>query len=278
MTIFSRLIRFGKRLARRPRIRRNISMKFGWNIRRNRSIFPFMFRLFTVLAAAISVVPALAAPAGSAFSGIEAVKTQAYGKSAQVVEIRGERGEPQPREWTLLLIDPKARGGVREVTVAGGQITAERAPLRGTTDIAGLAPLDTKALACDSDRVFTAVQSEAKQSGVGFHWIDYTLRTDPQSNAPVWNVKLFDHMGASVGSIRISATRGAVVSPLQTDQDMRARVESTSKESRMGGLANDVGNAANRAAKSTKDSTLRFIGSLEEAITGERTIGPKEEE
>jgi len=253
-------------------------MKFGWNIRRNRSIFMSMSRFLTVFAAAISIVPAFAEPAGPAFSGIEAVKTQPYGKSAQVVEIRGERGEPQPREWTLLLSDPKARGGVREVTVAGGRITAERAPLRGTADMTGLAPLDTKALAFDSDRVFTTVQSEAKQCGAGFHWIDYTLRTDPQSNAPVWNVKLYDHMGASVGSIRISATGGAVVSPLQTDPDLRARAESTSKESRMGGLASDVGTAANRAAKSTKDSTLRFIGSLEEAITGERTIGPKEEE
>lgn len=237
-----------------------------------------MSRFLTVLATAISMGSAFAEPAGPAFSGIDAVKAQPYGKSAQVVEIHGERGEPQPREWTLLLSDPKARGGVREVTVAGGKITAERAPLRGTTDIVGLAPLETKLLAFDSDRVFSTVQSEANQSGVGFHWIDYTLRTDPQSNAPVWNVKLYDHMGASVGSIRISASGGSVVSPLQTDPDLRARAESTSKESRKGGLANDVGTAANRAAKSTKDSTLRFIGSLQEAITGERTIGPKEEE
>jgi len=239
---------------------------------------PVMSRFLTVLATAISMGPAFAAPAGPAFSGIEAVKTQPYGKSAQVVEIHGERGEPQPREWTLLLNDPKARGGVREVTMAGGKITAERAPLRGTIDVAGLAPLETKLLTCDSDRVFSTVQSEAIKNGIGFHWIDYTLRTDPQSNAPVWTVKLYDHMGASVGSIRISASGGSIVSPLQTDPDLRARADSTAKESRKGGLANDVGTAANRAARSTKDSTLRFVGSLQEAITGERTIGPKDGE
>lgn len=239
---------------------------------------PGMSRFPTVFAAAASMIPAFAEPAGPSFSGIEAVRAQPYGKSAQVVEIHGERGDPQPREWTLLLSDPKARGGVREVTVAGGKITAERAPLRGTTDMAGLAPLDTKALAFDSDRVFSVVQKEAEQSGVGFHWIDYTLRTDPQSNAPVWNVKLYDHMGASVGSVRISAKGGVVVSPLQADPDLRARADSTAKESRKGGLVNDVSTAAGRAAKSTKDSTLQFIGSLQEAFTGERTIGPKEEE
>lgn len=241
-------------------------------------MIPDMVRFLVVLAAVSAVAAAAAAPAGPAFAGIEAVKTQPYGNASGIVEIRGERGEPQPREWTLLLSDPKARGGVREVTVVEGKITAERTPLHGMADIAGLAPLDTNHLAYDSDKIFAAVQSETKKSEIGFHWIDYTLRTDPQSHAPVWNVKLYDYMGASVGTIRISAADGSIVSPLQVNPDLRARTDSTSKESPMGGIANDVSTAAGRAAKSTKDSALHFIGSLQEAVTGERTIGPKDEE
>ncbi|MEI6279259.1 MAG: hypothetical protein WCQ16_07755 [Verrucomicrobiae bacterium] len=230
-----------------------------------------MFRFLFFFAAT-----AVASPGGAAFSGLEAVKVQSYGKSAQVMEIRGERGEPQPQEWTLLLSDTKARGGVREVTVADGKITSERTPLRGMTDIAGLTPLDTNRLAFDSDKVFRVVQAAAKKNEIGFHWIAYTLRTDAPSNAPVWNVKLFDHMGASVGTIRISAADGSIVNRLQASP--AARVEPTPAEHALGGILGDVSKAVGTAVKGTKDSTLRLIGTIQEELVGERTIGPKEEE
>ncbi len=218
----------------------------------------------------------MASAGGSAFSGIEAVKEQPYGKSARVMEIRGERGEPQPKEWALLLSDPKARGGVREVAVAEGKITSERTPLRATSDITALTPLDTKGLAFDSDNVFQTVQAEAAKKEIGFHWIDYVLRTDPQTGTPTWHVKLHDYMGAPVATIQISATRGAILSPLQKSPEVHA--EPTPKEKAMGGLLGDVSKAAGRAVKSTKESSLRFIGNIQEELVGERTIGPKEEE
>jgi len=220
---------------------------------------------------------AVAAPAGPAFSGLKAIQSQPYAASAKVVEIRGERGDPQPREWIFLLADPTARGGVREVTVADGKITSERTPLRGMADIAGLAPLDTGILSTDADEVFRTVHKEAQKNEMGFNWIDYTLRTDPESNAPVWSVKLYDHMGAAVGTVRISAKGGTVVSTLQPDPDARARAEATPAK-KPGGLVGDVSRAAGRAAKSTQDSTLHFIGTLQETFVGERTIGPKDEE
>jgi hypothetical protein len=193
-----------------------------------------------------------------------------------VVEIRGERGEPQPREWTFLLSDPKARGGVREVTVAEGRITSERTPLRGLAVMTGLVPLDTKILAFDSDKVFRTVQAEAAKSEIGFHWIDYTLLTDPQSNAPVWNVKLYDYMGASVGTIRISASGGSVVSPLRPSPV--AGAEPAPSESELGGIVGNVTKTVRRVVTSTKDSTLHFIGTVQEELVGERTIGPKEKD
>jgi len=222
----------------------------------------------------MAVGPAVASPAGSAFSGLEVVKGQPYGQSARVMEIRGERGEPQPKEWTFLLSDPQARGGVREVSVVAGSITSERTPLRGMAGITDLAPLDTAGLAFDSDKVFRAVQAEATKNELGFHWLDYTLRTDPQSNAPVWNVKLYNHMGASVGTIRISAAGGSVVSPLQASPEVRT--EPAPPGPALGGIFGDVSKATGQAVKKTKDSTLHFIGTIQEELLGERTIGPKE--
>lgn len=220
---------------------------------------------------------AVAAPAGPSFSGLKTIQSQPYAASAKVVEIRGERGDPEPKEWIYLLSDSTARGGVREVTIAGGKITSERTPLHGMTDVAGLAPLDTSLLATDADTIFQTVQKEARKCELGFNWIDYTLRTDANSDAPVWTVKLYDHMGAAVGTVRISAKGGTVVTPLQPDPDARARAEAT-PESHPGGVFGDVSKATGRAAQSTKDSTLHFIGTLQETFGGERTIGPKDDE
>lgn len=218
-----------------------------------------------------------AAGAGPVVSGLKALESQSYAASAKVVEIRGERGDPQPKEWVYLLSDPSARGGVREVVVVDGKITSERTPLRGMADVAGYAPLDTGALSVDADAVFRIVHKEATKTELGFDWIDYTLRTDRDSNSPVWTVKLYDRMGAPVGTTRISAKGGTIVSALQPDPDARARAQAT-PVTKGNGILGNVGKAAGRAAKSTSDSTLHFLGTLQEEFVGERTIGPKEKE
>jgi len=225
----------------------------------------------------VMAVGLVAASAGPVLSGLKAIESQPYAATAKVVEIRGERGDPQPKEWTYLLSDSSARGGVREITVADGKITSERTPLRGMAEVAGMAPLETGALSIDADAVFRIAHKEATKNELGFDWIDYTLRTDADSNAPIWTVKLYDSMGAPVGTVCISAKGGTVVSSLRPDPEAKARAEAT-PVSKDGGILGNASKAAGRAAKSTSDSTLHFLGTLQEEFVGERTIGPKEKE
>ncbi|MFM8981514.1 MAG: hypothetical protein ACKOLA_01170, partial [Spartobacteria bacterium] len=63
---------------------------------------------------------ALAGNAGSAISAMQTVADQPVAQSAAFIELRGERGDPMPAEWAVLLADPSARGGVREMTLANG--------------------------------------------------------------------------------------------------------------------------------------------------------------
>ena len=237
---------------------------------------PPMLRLLPVLTLLLAA-KVVASPTGPVQAGLQAIESQPYAASAKVVEIRGERGDPQPKEWIFLLSDSTARGGVREITVTDGKITGERTPLRGMSDIAGLPPIDTHMLTADADAVFRIAHKEAIKSELGFDWIDYTLRTDADNKAPVWTVKLSDHMGAPVGTVRISAKGGTVVSSLQPDPDAKARAEAT-PASKDGGILENVGKAAGHAAKNTKNSTLHFLGTLQEEFVGERTIGPKDGE
>ena len=186
-----------------------------------------------------------AAPAGPAFAGLSAIKSQSYAGTSQVVEIRGERGEPQPAEWIVILHDPSARGGVRELTIVNGQITAERTPLRGPTEIAALVPMDSSMFKLDSDAVFRTVQSESVRNQIGFDWIDYKLRTDPETKAPAWSVCLFDKEGSALATMRISAGDGALLCPLQVNASARARKDASEDIIPVGGL---VGTEGDRAA------------------------------
>ena len=230
------------------------------------------FYLFFICAAALS-----AAPAGPAFAGLSAIKSQSYAGTSQVVEIRGERGEPQPAEWIVILHDPSARGGVRELTIVNGQITAERTPLRGPTEIAALVPMDSSMFKLDSDAVFRTVQSESVRNQIGFDWIDYKLRTDPETKAPAWSVCLFDKEGSALATMRISAGDGALLCPLQVNASARARKDASEDIIPVGGLVGTVGNAAVKAANKTKNSALHLAGTLQEVFVGERTIGPNDD-
>ena len=215
--------------------------------------------------------------AGPVGAGLKALESQPFAATAQVVEVRGERGDPEPPEWVFLLADSKARGGVREVTLANGKILSERTPLRGILRAIGLEPLDVKAMSVDAEEVFRIAHKEAVKAALGFDWLDYALRTDPRTKVPMWDVRLYNKMGAAVGSVRISAVDGTVEGGFQAEPGARARAEAT-PVSKEGGLLGSVGQTLGRAAKSTQDSTLQFIGTLQEEVVGERTIGPKENE
>lgn len=152
-----------------------------------------------------------AGSAGPALAVFPALATQPYGASAQVVEILGERGAPQPAEWVIRLKDPTARGGVREITMVEGKILSQRTPVHLSTGVTGLLPISRGDVTIDADEVFRIANREAVKNELGFHWIEYVLRADAASGAPVWDVRLFDNMGAQMGTLRISAKSGTVV-------------------------------------------------------------------
>jgi hypothetical protein len=125
--------------------------------------------IFSLLISAASV---FAGNAGSALTAMQTISVHPVAQSAAFVELRGERGDPVPAEWIVLLADPSARGGVRELTVANGQITGERTPLAGFSDIATRPALDRAKVLVDAGSVFEIAQREAVQSELGFHRSD----------------------------------------------------------------------------------------------------------
>ncbi|MEP7015225.1 MAG: hypothetical protein ABI925_07280 [Verrucomicrobiota bacterium] len=126
----------------------------------------------------------------------------------RVISVSGSEGNPQPETWKILLDDSRARGGVREVEVAGGRVVSERTPVRSVTGSSEGATIKTAHLNLDSSGAFSVASHTAEKSNTQFETASYTLRTDEHGD-PVWIVTL-ENRSRPVGTIYIGANRGVV--------------------------------------------------------------------
>ena len=157
------------------------------------------------------------ADGGTAYLALKAAQ-QAADASANLISVTGERGEPQPQEWKLVFNDPAARGGVREVVASGDVVVSQRTPLKGYTGLGKQSSIALARLNLDSDRAFEIVNKQAVSKRIGFSWVDYTLRANETSGAPMWILKLYDSMGIRVGTVQVSAEDGSLIAPLEAGE------------------------------------------------------------
>jgi hypothetical protein len=124
-----------------------------------------------------------------------------------VVELRGHDGMPQPSVWKIVIDDPRARGGVRELEVQHGKIVSERTP----THPSGSGAMNFNQLNLDSEGAFTVANQEAQKTNVFFDHVDYLLKAGTGGGAPVWELDLSDGKHGRVGSVEIAADSGTVL-------------------------------------------------------------------
>lgn len=125
----------------------------------------------------------------------------------RVIELRGRGGTPQPAVWKVIIDEPRARGGVREIEVQRGKIIGERTP---TSRGAG-SPMNFNQLNLDSEGAFTIANQEAQKVGALFDHMDYLLKSGSNGGAPIWELELFDGRNGRAGLITVAADSGTVL-------------------------------------------------------------------
>ena len=163
--------------------------------------------LFALL---LFATPVFAQERPTAYQALRTVGTQLNRDFVNhVILVSGSNGDPQPETWRILLDDPKAGGGVREVEVSNGKIISERTPLRSAVEGSLGAKIDTAKLNLDSSGAYTLAQQTADKSHVTFATADYTLRVDERGN-PIWIIALQRQSGEPAGKIYIGANHGTI--------------------------------------------------------------------
>ncbi len=177
--------------------------------------------------------PVFAQERPTAYQALRTVGTQLNRDFVNhVISVTGQNGDPQPETWRVLLDDPQARGGVREVEVANDKIISERTPLRSSVEGSLGKAIDTSKLNLDSSGAFTVAQQTAEKSHVTFATAEYTLRVDERGN-PIWIVALQRQGGEPAGTIFIGANHGTITRTegLFSGGDRTAVIDEQSDES-----------------------------------------------
>lgn len=166
----------------------------------------------TLAALLFLVAPALAREEeqATAYDALRVVGAQLSREFvSHVISVSGVDGNPQPETWKILLEDPQARGGLREVEVRHGRIDSKRTPVRSIAGSSEGARINTARLNLDSSGAYAVASHTAERSNTRFATASYTLRTDERGD-PVWIVTLQNKSSRPVGTIYIGANRGNV--------------------------------------------------------------------
>jgi hypothetical protein len=170
-----------------------------------------MKRLSFVFLLAGAFAPGFVLAQDTAYKALRAVGTKRGEKAlSEITSLVGHSGKPQPVDWVVTVNDPEARGGAREFDVVAGQISSERTPVHPAGG--GLPAIDLTKLNLDSDGAFQTAEREAKKNQIGFDSLNYRLSVEGASRDPVWTLELFDFEQRPVGTVRISAGSGALLS------------------------------------------------------------------
>jgi hypothetical protein len=164
----------------------------------------------TLAALFLCITPAMAQERLTAYDALRVVGVHLNREAVNhVISVTGVDGSPQPETWKILLDEPRARGGVREIEVRNGRVASERTPTRSVVGSSEGATINTTHLNLDSSGAYALASHTADKSGTQFETVSYTLRTDERGD-PTWIVTLNSKGGRPVGTIHIGANRGNV--------------------------------------------------------------------
>jgi hypothetical protein len=187
---------------------RSQKLKTAVDTIRKRGSIPGMLKSFAALLFAASAVFAQANP--TAYDALRTVGNQVNRDFVnRVVSVTGVDGNPQPSTWRILIDDPNARGGIREVEVTDGRITSNRVSSRQVTGTPQGATVNPARLNLDSSGAYEVASRTADSSHVPFALVSYTLRTNERGDA-TWIVTLQNQNRRPVGTIHIGANKGTV--------------------------------------------------------------------
>ena len=123
----------------------------------------------------------------------------------KIVELRGVKGQSQPREWKIVVHDERSQRRLRTVIVSGDRIRDEGETLDYYPDNLPIGFASSAKIKIDSVKAFNILIGEARAARIGFNYVDYKLRSLEFGDEPVWVLSAMSAKGILLGQVILSA-------------------------------------------------------------------------
>ena len=123
----------------------------------------------------------------------------------KVVEMRGIRGQSQPREWTIVVNDERSQFRLRTVRIDAEKSINEGESSKFYPENLPIGFASSKKIKIDSTKAFEILIKEARAARIGFDYVNYKLRSLEFGDEPVWVLSAMSAKGVLLGQVIMSA-------------------------------------------------------------------------
>ena len=155
----------------------------------------------------IPTVETLAPTKGEAVAAMLAVPPKYAGG---ILEIIGQGGDPNPREWILQAWNTEDPGTVHKLTVRDDQFVSDSLSVNVFEAVRKEINIPLPAVRLDSGSAYRIARSYASANGKTLGRVNYMLTVHAKRTPPVWTLDCFDAKGSRIGKLEILATSGEV--------------------------------------------------------------------
>lgn len=129
-----------------------------------------------------------------------------------ILKLSADNGDPNPLQWYILAKNSRRGDRIYSITVADGQIIAEKPSLDFREILNESTAITLADISVDSGQAFAIAQRHAEAAGKKLGSVSYVLEQKGQGAVPVWSIWCYDPAVKYFGYLQILATTGAVIS------------------------------------------------------------------
>lgn len=155
----------------------------------------------------IPTVQTLAPTKGEAVAAMLAVPPKYVGG---ILEVTGQGGEPNPREWIIQAWNTEDPGTIHKLTIRDDQFVSDSLSVNIYEAERKAINIPLQDVQVDSGSAYRIARSYASANGKTLGRVNYMLTTHAKRTPPVWTLDCFDAKGEHIGKLEILATSGAV--------------------------------------------------------------------
>lgn len=155
----------------------------------------------------IPTVQTLAPTKGEAVAAMLAVPPKYVGG---ILEVTGQGGEPNPKEWIIQAWNTEDPGTIHKLTIRDDQFVSDSLSVNIYEAERKAINIPLQDVQVDSGSTYLIARSYASANGKTLGRVNYMLTSHAKRTPPVWTLDCFDAKSGHIGKLEILATSGAV--------------------------------------------------------------------